>query len=971
MSHDNEPSSTVQNLIDDLCEELKALPTPTLDDVAERVGRAPTGDQCLALENLLETWFAHPGADGPVSDEVAVARYLSVAEAIVLEAAAAAAAAARAGAAPAPVSKIDRNRYTFVKPIGRGGFGRVGLFNDTTTRRDVAIKLPREMDNTVLDDKVLDEVRSTCAIGSSRVITILDVGYFWDDNDFYCEDCHHTPAERPAILMEYAAGGPLSKQLNERWHINNIRKQFPQIAMGVGDIHDNDVVHLDLKPANILYGSDGMPRISDLGLAQAWLDASPQYLGGSRQWMSPEHLRAFEANKQITPQPSMDIWSLGVILFQMLTGQHPFDKQFDANWMLHIKTAAVPKVGDKHRSVDSRWDEFFKVCLNGEPDRRYRKIRDLLDGFEEILEAVSEQPRKPAVGGGQGAGLPPLDNGRPPGGNDDESSKDPQPQWTPDERLAGRADVGASELYVDRGSETLQIIAALEGSTPDDQHNAVAYVRGMPGVGKSYAVEYVVSTYWKQQYGSSAHVEVLTLRTQSDLPLPDGDELLTELCGRLNIAATGAEAATRASELLRQDGQLLWIENLDSEEAVISVAALLRKLGGIAVVLTGRISGSGPKQQWIEIPLQPYPEDSELALKQLRLELGDQATDFDTTDLNRLATRLGGLPLALHLAAGHLLQGMSIDEFLAVLKDNLKLGLADATDPRLQDDESRQRVILESTVRISWDRFLQVEAADVSRYRAALIALAFGPAAGVGNSLAAAITELDELSEWPQVRQRAEVYSLLDRVPKEERSDVAVRLHPLVAEVLRRDGTQESAQQVRVLWTAYFVACIVNRRKAAVRAKNERRQELEAVIRRTAKRIQADERVSNPARKDAGLPVHKTSRKPVPAPTTAPFGSVMLTNRLEQSLSFSDSENKRKRPAGAIGVEIYMTIGDAMAPVEPADYSFVELCSRGPKLMTFKAEHANKVAHYLLRWVNHKGETGPWSAPVSGTIPAV
>ena len=159
--------------------------------------------------------------------------------------------------------------------------------------------------------------------------------------------------------------------------------------------------------------------------------------------------------------------------------------------------------------------------------------------------------------------------------------------------------------------------------------------------------------------------------------------------------------------------------------------------------------------------------------------------------------------------------------------------------------------------------------------------------------------------------------------------------------------------------------------QAAVRAKDERRQELEAVIRRTAKRIQADERVSNPARKDAGLPVHKTSRKPVPAPTTAPFGSVMLTNRLEQSLSFSDSENKRKRPAGAIGVEIYMTIGDAMAPVEPADYSFVELCSRGPKLMTFKAEHANKVAHYLLRWVNHKGETGPWSAPVSGTIPAV
>ena len=158
---------------------------------------------------------------------------------------------------------------------------------------------------------------------------------------------------------------------------------------------------------------------------------------------------------------------------------------------------------------------------------------------------------------------------------------------------------------------------------------------------------------------------------------------------------------------------------------------------------------------------------------------------------------------------------------------------------------------------------------------------------------------------------------------------------------------------------------------AALRAKDEQRQALESRIRSTAKRIQADDRVSNPARKDAGLPVYKTTRTPVPAPTSAPFGDVMLTNRLEQSLSFADSENRRRRPTGAIGVEIYMNIGDAVAPVDPADYTFVEICSRGPKLFTFNAEDANKVAHYLLRWVNHKGETGPWSATISGTIPAV
>lgn len=88
-------------------------------------------------------------------------------------------------------------------------------------------------------------------------------------------------------------------------------------------------------------------------------------------------------------------------------------------------------------------------------------------------------------------------------------------------------------------------------------------------------------------------------------------------------------------------------------------------------------------------------------------------------------------------------------------------------------------------------------------------------------------------------------------------------------------------------------------------------------------------------------------------------------------LSFGDSENKRRRPAGAIGVEVYMTVGDTTAPVDPAEYQFVEVCSRSPRNFSFESEDANSVAHYLLRWVNHKGETGPWSAPVSGTIPAV
>ncbi len=194
-----------------------------------------------------------------------------------------------------------------------------------------------------------------------------------------------------------------------------------------------------------------------------------------------------------------------------------------------------------------------------------------------------------------------------------------------------------------------------------------------------------------------------------------------------------------------------------------------------------------------------------------------------------------------------------------------------------------------------------------------------------------------------------------------------------------RAAYQISEQEVQELVTEYrdfdaqYKDAIAARdaAMAAVRAKDEQRRALESRIRSAAKRIQADDRVTNPARKDAGLPIHKTTKKPVPAPSTAPFGTVMLTGRLEQTLTFADSEHKRRRPAGAIGVEIYQCIGESIAPVNPSEYSFVEVCSRGPKLFTFDEKDANKVAHYLLRWINHKGQTGPWSAPVSGTIPAV
>ncbi|MEZ6059653.1 MAG: hypothetical protein R3C19_04760 [Planctomycetaceae bacterium] len=160
--------------------------------------------------------------------------------------------------------------------------------------------------------------------------------------------------------------------------------------------------------------------------------------------------------------------------------------------------------------------------------------------------------------------------------------------------------------------------------------------------------------------------------------------------------------------------------------------------------------------------------------------------------------------------------------------------------------------------------------------------------------------------------------------------------------------------------------------KAATVQKDEARAALEESIRSAARRIQADDDVSNAAREKAGLPVHKTTRTPVPPPRTSPVGSVISTDVLEHTLSYSDqgTPDRRARPYGIQGCEIFVSVSDA-APADPDEYAFVTLSTRTPERITFPSADGNRTAHYLLRWVNTKGEYGPWSNPVSATIPAV
>ncbi|MEZ6124722.1 MAG: hypothetical protein R3C49_16360 [Planctomycetaceae bacterium] len=160
--------------------------------------------------------------------------------------------------------------------------------------------------------------------------------------------------------------------------------------------------------------------------------------------------------------------------------------------------------------------------------------------------------------------------------------------------------------------------------------------------------------------------------------------------------------------------------------------------------------------------------------------------------------------------------------------------------------------------------------------------------------------------------------------------------------------------------------------RAATEAKDAVRATLEELTRTIVRLIQADPSVTDEAKLEAGIRPHKTSRTPVPPPHTAPVGNVMATDRLEHTLYISDAATptRRARPAGVSGCELYLCVAD-QAPTDPAMYRLLRFATRTPETITFDAADGGKTANYLLRWMNGKGEFGPWSQVVSATIPAV
>jgi len=196
------------------------------------------------------------------------------------------------------------------------------------------------------------------------------------------------------IVMAYYDGKPLNKVIEERpLPLPLLLNYAIQIASGLGKAHEKEITHRDLKPANILITGEDKVKIIDFGLAKAAGQAMITKTGttlGTYPYMSPEQAQGERADYR------SDIWSLGVLIYEMVTGQRPFKSEYESALVYSILNEDPEPVTAMRSGVPMELERIISKCLEKEPENRYQRADDLLVDLRRVLNELSESTTKSA-----------------------------------------------------------------------------------------------------------------------------------------------------------------------------------------------------------------------------------------------------------------------------------------------------------------------------------------------------------------------------------------------------------------------------------------------------------------------------------------------------------------------------------------------------------------------------------------------
>jgi serine/threonine protein kinase len=261
--------------------------------------------------------------------------------------------------------------YRILRKLGEGGMGVVYLAEDTKLERQVAIKfLPHQISTNSDERKRFEiEAKAAAALNHPNIATI----YAIEDAD-----------DEIFLVMEYVTGKNLKDHIDSKpLSIEETVNIAMQIAEGLHSAHKNDIVHRDVKSANIMSTERGQIKIMDFGLAKFRGSGELTKIGttvGTAAYMSPEQARGEEVDQRT------DIWALGVILYEMTTGQTPFKGNYDQAIFYSILNEKQEPVTGLRTGIPKELERIINKVLEKDPECRYQNMADILVDLKNLVK---------------------------------------------------------------------------------------------------------------------------------------------------------------------------------------------------------------------------------------------------------------------------------------------------------------------------------------------------------------------------------------------------------------------------------------------------------------------------------------------------------------------------------------------------------------------------------------------------------
>ncbi|UBH16260.1 Stk1 family PASTA domain-containing Ser/Thr kinase [Macrococcus armenti] len=270
------------------------------------------------------------------------------------------------------IGTIISDRYKLLKYIGGGGMSSVYLAEDIILNQHVAVKIINiphiDVDRAV--QRFEREVQNATTLSHPNIVKVLDIDE--DERHYY-------------MIMEYVDGPTLHEYIKENGPLSAEEAVFfaKQILRGIEHAHSHRIVHRDIKPQNILMTEQKELKISDFGIARALSETAmtqTNHIMGSVHYLSPEQAKGVRTDE------SSDIYSIGIVLYEMLTGHPPFEGESAVSIAIKHIQDAIPSVRTENKSIPQSLENVVNKATMKDKLRRYRTTQEMYDDLRTVLD---------------------------------------------------------------------------------------------------------------------------------------------------------------------------------------------------------------------------------------------------------------------------------------------------------------------------------------------------------------------------------------------------------------------------------------------------------------------------------------------------------------------------------------------------------------------------------------------------------